>query len=75
MASLEDIQKDFERLSSKQLLNKVFDIREDRIVSKEALSKKIAKKQRATAKLKKKIADMTPEEKVELRKQLLGKGT
>lgn len=72
MADLKDLREDLLGLSREELVDRISDIREDRKISKRAISVKKEREDKKTSKLAKMFADMSDEEKARLREELLG---
>ena len=72
MADLKDLREDLLGLSREELLERIYEIREDRKISKRAISVKKEREDKKTSKLAKMFADMSDEEKARLREELLG---
>ena len=72
MADLKDLREDLLGLSREELVDRIYEIREDRKISKRAISVKKEREDKKTSKLAKMFADMSDEEKARLREELLG---
>jgi hypothetical protein len=72
MADLKDLREDLLGLSREELVDRISDIREDRKISKRAISVKKEREDKKTSKLAKMFAEMSDEEKARLREELLG---
>tara|TARA_R100001086_G_C11689080_1_gene218031 strand:- start:319 stop:543 length:225 start_codon:yes stop_codon:yes gene_type:complete len=72
MADLKDLREDLLGLSREELVDRISEIREDRKISKRAISVKKEREDKKTSKLAKMFADMSDEEKARLREELLG---
>ena len=70
MADLEELRQDLLGLSREELLERISDIREDRKISKRAISVKKEREDKKTSKLAKMFAEMTDEEKARLKEEL-----
>ena len=71
MADLKDLREDLLGLSREELVDRISEIREDRKISKRAISVKKEREDKKTSKLAKMFADMSDEEKARLREELL----
>lgn len=72
MADLKDLREDLLGLSREELVDRISEIREDRKISKRAISVKKEREDKKTSKLAKMFAEMSDEEKARLREELLG---
>jgi hypothetical protein len=72
MADLKNLREDLLGLSREELVDRISEIREDRKISKRAISVKKEREDKKTSKLAKMFADMSDEEKARLREELLG---
>ena len=72
MADLKDLREDLLGLSREELVDRISEIREDRKISKRAITVKKEREDKKTSKLAKMFADMSDEEKARLREELLG---
>ena len=70
MADLEELRQDLLGLSREELLERISDIREDRKISKRAISVKKEREDKKTSKLAKMFTEMTDEEKARLKEEL-----
>jgi ABC-type phosphate/phosphonate transport system substrate-binding protein len=70
MERLEELKKSLESMTYEERLTKLREIREDRKISKHAVTVRKKREQDKGAKLKSAIADMTPEEKAQFLEML-----
>jgi|6_EtaG_2_1085325.scaffolds.fasta_scaffold00477_28 polyphosphate kinase 2 (PPK2 family) len=66
MGQLDDLRTPLEDLTHDQLIERIGEIRDDRKISKHAVTMRKARSNKTVSKTAKKVADLTAEEKAEL---------